>query len=68
MMASSKELEVLLWLLRNKNTDNIVHGTLAGIADECGTTRVTVSRLFKKLYREGFLLKERNSMYILVGV
>ena len=68
MSSDSKSVKVLLWLLRNRDSKNIIHGTLDSIAVECSVTKVTVNRVFQKLYNTGFLVKVRNSQYQLVGI
>lgn len=64
-LSDSKSLSVLLWLLNNKNSDNKVYGTLIEIAENCSTTKATVSIIFTKLYKAGLLKKIRNGAYII---
>lgn len=63
MTSESKSVKVLLWLMKNRSKDNIIDGTLDSIAEECGVTKVTVNRVFQKLYQDNFLVKIRNSKY-----
>ncbi len=62
-ISDSKGVEILLWLLRNRGSDNMLSITLEHIAAECKVTKVTVNRIFQKLYKAGFLTKVRNGQY-----
>lgn len=68
LTSDSKAVKVLLWLLKNRDKENVVHGTLDSIAVECSVTKVTVNRVFQRLYETGFLEKLRNSQYQLKRV
>jgi DNA-binding MurR/RpiR family transcriptional regulator len=68
MTSESKAVKVLLWLLKNRDKDNIVHTTIETAALECSITKVTVNRVFQKLYVEGFMEKMRNGKYKLKKV
>lgn len=67
-LADSRGLDVLFWLLHNRNSENIIHTTLDTVAGECAVTKVTVNRIFQKLYKEGYLTKIRNGQYQLQKV
>jgi len=64
-LADSKSLDVLFWLLNNRNDEieNHIYTTLEHVASECNVTKVTVNRVFQRLYQEGFLTKIRNGQY-----
>jgi hypothetical protein len=62
-LADSKSLNVLFWLLHNRDKDNVIYTTLDNVAKECFVTKVTVNRVFQLLYTEGFLTKIRNGQY-----
>lgn len=62
-LADSRSLDVLFWLLHNRDSDNLVLTTLDTVAKECQVTKVTVNRIFQKLYEKGFLSKIRNGQY-----
>ena len=68
LTSDSKAVKVLLWLLKNRDSKNIINGTLDSIAIECSVTKVTVNRVFQRLYETGFLEKVRNSQYQLKKV
>jgi len=68
LSSDSKAVKVLLWLLKNRDKQNIINGTLDSIAVECSVTKVTVNRVFQRLYEQGFLEKIRNSQYQLKKV
>jgi predicted transcriptional regulator of viral defense system len=61
--SESKALEVLFWLLHNRDSENIIYTTLDTVAEECQVTKVTVNRVFQRLYKDGFLVKLRNGRY-----
>jgi predicted transcriptional regulator of viral defense system len=62
-LADSKSLDVLFWLLNQRDKDNIVTTTLDRAATECYVTKVTVNRVFQRLYKAGFLVKIQNGQY-----
>ncbi len=68
LTSDSKAVKVLLWLLKNRDKENVVNGTLDSIALDCSVTKMTVNRVFKRLYSEKFLVKLRNSQYQLKRV
>ena len=61
--SESKAVAILLWLLKNRDTNNRIYTTLETIAEECQVTKVTVNRVFQRLYANGFLTKIRNGQY-----
>lgn len=66
--ADSRSLDVLFWLLHNRDHQNRISTTLDTVAAECGVTKVTVNRVFQRLYKAGFLEKERNGQYQMLRV
>ena len=62
-VADSRALDVLFWLLHQRDSDNVINTTLDTVAKECYVTKVTVSRVFQRLYKTGFLTKVRNGQY-----
>ena len=62
-LADSKSLDVLFFLLRIRDKHDVIYATLEAIAEECKVTKVTVNRIFQRLYKEGFLTKVRNGQY-----
>jgi len=62
-ISESKAVAILLWLLKNRDTNNRIYTTLETIAEECQVTKVTVNRVFQRLYANGFLTKIRNGQY-----
>jgi len=61
--SESKALDILFWLLHNRDQHNRVYTTLDTIAAECEVTKVTVNRVFQRLYQKEFLTKIRNGQY-----
>ena len=55
---------ILAWVLTHKDSNNLIHGSFAEIAEECATTRATVNALFQKLYKKELLKKIRNGCYM----
>jgi predicted transcriptional regulator of viral defense system len=66
--ADSRSLDVLLWLYNNQDSDHCINTTLDEVAKECEVTKVTVNRVFQRLYKSGHLSKVRNGMYQLLKV
>ena len=62
-LADSKSLDILFWLLHNRDDENVITATLHHVAAQCGVTKVTVNRTFQRLYKEGYLYKIRNGQY-----
>ncbi len=62
-ISESKAVDVLLWLLKNRDKDNRINTTLDTVAAECKVTKVTVNRVFQRLYSKEFLTKIRNGQY-----
>ena len=61
--ADSRSLDVLFWLLHNRDKENVIVTTMDEISKACGVTKVTVNRVFQRLYKAGFLIKIRNGQY-----
>ena len=64
-ISESRAVTVLLWLLKNRDSKNRINTTLDTVAEECKVTKVTVNRVFQKLYKKEFLTKIRNGQYLL---
>lgn len=64
MTSESKSVAVLLWILKNKDDSGYLHTTLGTVAEECDVTKVTVNRVFQRLYATGFMEKVRNGKYL----
>lgn len=62
-VSESKAIDILLWLLKNRDNANRVNTTLDTVAKECDVTKVTVNRVFQRLYKKEFLTKIRNGQY-----
>ncbi len=67
-IADSRSLDVLFWLLHNRDKENVIVTTLDTVAAECNVTKVTVNKVFQKLYNAGFLERIRNGQYQLKKV
>jgi len=68
MTSESKAVMVLLWILKNRDRSNQLNTTFDTVSAECGVTRVTVNRVFQKLYKAGLMTKIRNGQYQLNNV
>ena len=66
--SESKGVEILFWLLHKRDKENLVSTTLDQAAADCSVTKVTVNRIFQKLYKAGFLQKLRNGQYQLMKI
>lgn len=62
LTSDSKALKVLLRLLE-VSEEGVLHTTLDKIAAECDVTKVTVNKVFQRLYAEGLLIKLGNGVY-----
>lgn len=68
MTSDSKAVKVLIWLLKNRNEHNIINATISVIAIDCNVDKMTVNKVFQKLYEKEFLVKLRNSQYQLLKI
>lgn len=66
--ADSRALDILFWLLHNRDSVGNVVTTLDSVASECDVTKVTVNRVFQRLYQKGLLIKIRNGHYKFTGL
>ena len=62
-LADSKSLDVLFFLLQTMTPEYLVYTTLENVAVECKVTKVTVNRVFQRLYKSGFMTKVKNGQY-----
>lgn len=62
LTSDSKAVKVLLRLLE-VSQDGILHTTLDKIAADCDVTKVTVNKVFQRLYQENLLVKLGNGVY-----
>ena len=62
-VADSRPVDILLWILRQKDDQDRLYTTLEHAAKQCKVTKVTVNRIFQKLYKAGFMTKIRNGQY-----
>ena len=62
-ISESRAVDVLLWILENRDRENRFYTTLDTVAAEVNVTKVTVNRVFQRLYKKGFLTKIRNGQY-----
>jgi len=57
--------KVLAYLIRHKNSENLVMGTYKSIAKDSDVSETTVSKLFKILQKKEFIKKIRNGLYMI---
>ncbi len=62
-LADSKSLVVLFYLLQIMDKEYVVNTTLERVAMHCSVTKVTVNRIFQRLYKSGFMEKIKNGQY-----
>lgn len=67
-VSDSRAIDVLFWLIKQRDEFGIIHTTLDTVAEECEVTKVTVNRVFQKLYTANFLKKLRNGKYQMENV
>lgn len=67
-VSDSRALDVLFWLLHNRDDQGIINTTLDAVAADCEVTKVTVNRVFQKLYSQDYLVKVRNGQYRLQNI
>ena len=62
-LADSRSLDVLLLLWGFKDAEGNLYVTLDEVAGQVNVTKVTVNRVFQKLYKANFLKKVKNGHY-----
>lgn len=62
-LLGGKKIEVFMYILENKNSDNLVLGTQRKIAKEIGISYPVVNETFNILQESGFLNQERQGAY-----
>lgn len=62
-LADSRSLDVLLLLWDFKDAEGNLYVTLDEVAGQVNVTKVTVNRVFQKLYKAGYLTKVKNGHY-----
>ena len=64
-VSGNNNSKVLAYLIREKNADNLILGTVRGIAAELGISTMYVTNTFKALKDKGFLKLKHNGCYLL---
>jgi AraC-like DNA-binding protein len=59
------KITLLFWLIKNKDGNNRIIGTLDEIANQSGVGRATVARTIKALVESNFLIREYGSVLML---
>lgn len=57
--------QVIAYIIKNKNVDNMIIGTYQQIAENSGVSKRTVATAFKELTKKGFLKLKSPSCYML---
>ena len=61
----SKKIQVVTWLLDNKDNQNIIFGTQRKIAESCGVALQTVSEVMKLLIASDIIRMKQQGVYML---
>lgn len=62
-LLGGKKIQVVIYILENRNSDNLLLGTQRKIAKEIGTSLETVNETFRILQESGFLTQEGQGIY-----
>ncbi len=62
-LIGGKKIEILQYIMRNLDKENIFHGSYQDIMDNVGVSKPTVVGMFKQLIQAGILEKLKNKMY-----
>ena len=57
--------QVLVWMIKNKDPNNRIIGTVRSIAEAVGVTHPTVTEVLKKLREKNFIHRVQNGVYML---
>jgi hypothetical protein len=64
-LSNNSATTVLTYLLKKKNSDNIIISTYDKTSEETGVGRRTVASIYKKIQEKGFMKKVSNGVYML---
>jgi len=64
-LAGNTAADVLAYIIKNKDSNNLVHGTYREIAKKSGTNNSAVQKVFGTLIKKEFLKKVRSGCYML---
>lgn len=59
------KMQVLFWMIRNKDRNNMVHGTVRQIAEKLGVSKTTVSALMTSLRKANVVRLEYGGRWML---
>lgn len=62
-LLGGKKIQVAMYILENRDSDNLVLGTQREIAEEIGVSYPVVNKTFSILEESGFLTQERQGAY-----
>lgn len=61
----SKQLDIFIYIVENTNqATNLFLGTYTKIANDCGVSRPTISKIMKKLQEHNFIKKVQNGAWL----
>ena len=64
-VTGSNNNKILAYLIKNKTSENIIHGTIRGMSAELHVSTATISKLFGLLKKKKLFKKIRNGCYML---
>lgn len=64
-IADSPQMQVLVYLLKVKSSQNLISETSRSIAAELGLSKSTVNTVMKRLQDEGLLMRVKQGTYLL---
>ena len=64
-LGGSSASRILAYLIKNKDSKNLVGGTVRSIAEDCKVSTSAVVKLFKVLQTKQFLRKVRSGTYMI---
>lgn len=62
-LLGGKKIQVVMYILENRNSDNLILGTQRKIAKKIGASLETVNETFRILQESGFLTQEGQGIY-----
>jgi len=64
-LAGNSYSKILAYIILNRDSNNLLHGTYREIADESGTNKSAVQRVFKVMEQHELLKKVRSGCYMM---
>ena len=63
--ALTSTTDILAFIIKNKNSENLIYGTYKSLSEEIGVSKQTIVNVFKNLKNRNMLKLVRNGVYFI---